>query len=245
MRDEGRRQLIVALTMADAAELEGLRIDVEGLTARLGGVPVCPVVATTGQGVEKLRDALSRITELEPPEPGKTWPELTAAARELAGHAPANTRIAEVERLLIDGPSEAKQEFLSRFDDGAPAALHELRKRLFGNEPPLAFGIAYAVLAVAVFLTIPYALWATMIVSVVGVAGLTAAYAKIEKQEKREEREADQDRRGTSRRRPTARAGCRESAWRRRASATSAISTSVSVTRRSRMRRKSASALTA
>ena len=48
-----------------------------------------------------------------------------------------------------------------------------------GNEPPLAFGIAYASLAVAVFLATPYALWATIIVSVVGVAGLTAAYAKI------------------------------------------------------------------
>jgi len=132
------RPLVVALTMSDAAELEGLKIDVAGLAARLGGVPICPVVATTGQGVDKLRDTLAHISELEPPQPGKTWPELTAAARELAAHAPPNTRIAEVERLLIDGPSEAKQEFLSRFDDGAPAALHELRKRLFGNVPPLA-----------------------------------------------------------------------------------------------------------
>ncbi len=135
---ELERPLVVALTMADAAELEGLRIDVEGLIAKLGGVQVCPVVATTGQGVDKLRDALARITELEPPKPGETWPELTAAARELAAHAPANTRIAEIERLLIDGPSEVKQEFLSRFDNGAPAALHELRERLFGADPPLA-----------------------------------------------------------------------------------------------------------
>jgi ferrous iron transport protein B len=132
------RPLVVALTMADAAELEGLRIDLEGLSAKLGGVPVCPVVATTGQGVDKLRAELARLTELELPEPGNTWPELTAAARELAAHAPPGTRIAEVERLLIDGPSEAKQAFLSRFDDGAPAALHELRNRLFGAEPPLA-----------------------------------------------------------------------------------------------------------
>ncbi|MGI1664205.1 hypothetical protein ACRDNQ_18345 [Palleronia sp. KMU-117] len=48
-----------------------------------------------------------------------------------------------------------------------------------GNEPPLAFGVAYAALAVAVFFAVPYALWATLIVSVVAVAGLTAAYAKI------------------------------------------------------------------
>jgi len=62
------------------------------------------------------------------------------------------------------------------------AALHGTiiaRFGVKGNEPPFAFGIAYAALAVAVFLAIPYALWATLIVSVVGVAGLTAAYAKI------------------------------------------------------------------
>ena len=135
---ELERPLVVALTMADAAEVEGLRIDIPALAARLGGVPVCPVVATTGQGVDKLRAELSRITGLQPPVPGNTWPELTAAARELAAHAPEGTRIAEVERLLIDGPSEVKQEFLSRFDDGAPAALQELRTRLFGKEPPLA-----------------------------------------------------------------------------------------------------------
>ena len=62
------------------------------------------------------------------------------------------------------------------------AVLHGMiiaRFGVKGNEPPLAFGIAYAALAVGVFLAIPYALWATLIVSVVGVAGLTAAYAKI------------------------------------------------------------------
>ncbi len=62
------------------------------------------------------------------------------------------------------------------------AVLHGMiiaRFGVKGNEPPLAFGIAYAALAIAVFLAIPYALWATLIVSVVGVAGLTAAYAKI------------------------------------------------------------------
>ena len=43
--------VVVALTMSDAAQAAGLRIDVEALRKRLGGVPVCPVVATTGQGI--------------------------------------------------------------------------------------------------------------------------------------------------------------------------------------------------
>ena len=62
------------------------------------------------------------------------------------------------------------------------AVLHGMIIARFGgkgHEPPLAFGIAYAALAIAVFLAIPYALWATLIVSVLGVAGLTAAYSKI------------------------------------------------------------------
>ncbi|MDH4004780.1 MAG: 50S ribosome-binding GTPase, partial [Gammaproteobacteria bacterium] len=132
------KPLVVALTMSDAAELDGLKINISRLTAKLGGVPVCPVVATSGQGVDKLREELARITEVQPPEPGKTWPELTAAARELASMCPETVRLAEVERLLIDGPTEARQGFLARFGEGAEARLQELRDRLFGNEPPLA-----------------------------------------------------------------------------------------------------------
>lgn len=62
------------------------------------------------------------------------------------------------------------------------AVLHGIIVARFGvkgNEPPLGFGIAYAALAVAVFLAVPYALWATLLVSIVGVAGLTVAFAKI------------------------------------------------------------------
>ena len=44
---------------------------------------------------------------------------------------------------------------------------------------PLVFGIAYAVLAVLTSTGVPYALWATLIVSLIGVVGLTANWAKI------------------------------------------------------------------
>ena len=135
---ELERPLVVALTMSDAAELQGVRIDYDALTRRLGGVPVCPVVATTGQGVDRLREVLSDIAGIEAPVPGQTWPELTAAARELAGDANGSIRLAEVERLLIDGPSEARSGFLARLGEGAPAKLDELRERLFDGEPPLA-----------------------------------------------------------------------------------------------------------
>ncbi len=97
---ELERPLVVALTMSDAAELQGVRIDYEALSRRLGGVPICPVVATSGQGVDRLREVLHDIASIEAPVPGQTWPELTAAARELSANAEEPMRLAEVERLL-------------------------------------------------------------------------------------------------------------------------------------------------
>jgi ferrous iron transport protein B len=133
---ELEQPLVIALTMLDAAELEGIRVDVEKLSAKLGGVTICPVVATTGQGIEKLREALASITELEPPQPGRSWPELTAVACELAGDS--DVRLAEVERLLVDGPTDEKRKLLDGLGAGSEERLHELRSRLFGDEPPLA-----------------------------------------------------------------------------------------------------------
>ena len=53
--------LIIALTMSDAAEESGIAIDVEQLSRTLGDVPVFPVVATTGSGLDKLRSGLESL----------------------------------------------------------------------------------------------------------------------------------------------------------------------------------------
>jgi len=47
------------------------------------------------------------------------------------------------------------------------------------NMPPLVFGVLYLVLAVLVFLAVPYALWATLVVSVIGTIGLVLAFGSI------------------------------------------------------------------
>jgi hypothetical protein len=57
-----------------------------------------------------------------------------------------------------------------------------------GNEPPLVFGIADLVLAIIVFLAVPYALWAALIVSLVGIAGLTLQFNRIPHDDKTIER---------------------------------------------------------
>jgi len=129
--------MIVALTMTDAAEKSGIQVDTAALSALLG-VPVYPVVATTGAGLDMLRRAIGGIKDVEPPRRIRVWPELTEAATEVAVDAHERLRFAELERLLIDGPTDANQAILAKLSDRARASLDEVRSALFGSEPPIA-----------------------------------------------------------------------------------------------------------
>ncbi|MFN7964906.1 MAG: FeoB small GTPase domain-containing protein, partial [Acidobacteriota bacterium] len=51
--------VVVALNMMDAAQRRGIQIDVQRLSQRLG-VPVVPMRADRGEGVDQLRDAIAR-----------------------------------------------------------------------------------------------------------------------------------------------------------------------------------------
>ena len=64
----------------------------------------------------------------------------------------------------------------------ANALLHGAVIVRFGmrgnNQPFLVFGLVYAVLAVAVYLSVPHILWAVFVLSLVGVVGLTLTFNK-------------------------------------------------------------------
>jgi ferrous iron transport protein B len=132
------RPVVVALTMSDVAEQNGLNIDVDKLSTHLGGVDVCPVVATTGQGMEKLRRALASLSGQTPPSLPPVWPELTNAARTLKELLNSKIRIAEAQRILIDGVSEQSGESAPLFDASVVEKVEQLRDSLFNIEPPLA-----------------------------------------------------------------------------------------------------------
>jgi ferrous iron transport protein B len=128
------RPMIVALTMIDAAEREGRRIDFEALEEALGGVPVYPVVATSGRGFPALKDALAKIQTVSPPRDAAHWPELKRAAESLVERWRAQgtdlDRV-EAERLLIDSSATPP---LAQAGSDVDAA----RTAVFGSEPPLA-----------------------------------------------------------------------------------------------------------
>jgi ferrous iron transport protein B len=129
------RPMIVALTMVDAAERAGIEIDLGALRDALGGVPVYPIVATSGRGVAAVKEALSQVLTLAPPRAAAHWPELEAAADGLVQRWLTNgsdRHRVEVERLLIDASEDAALGPTMRND------LAAVRESLFGREPPLA-----------------------------------------------------------------------------------------------------------
>lgn len=64
----------------------------------------------------------------------------------------------------------------------ANAILHGIVIARFGarnnNQPFLIFALVYAALAVAVYLAVPYALWAVLILSIIGIVGLSVTFNK-------------------------------------------------------------------
>jgi ferrous iron transport protein B len=129
--------MIVALTMTDAAEKSGIQIDTAELSALLG-VPVYPVVATTGAGLNLLRSALADIKQVTPPRRIRVWPALSEAASQLAENASEPLRFAELERLLIDGATDSNQVIVGKLSDAARSKLAGVRSELFESEPPIA-----------------------------------------------------------------------------------------------------------
>jgi len=130
--------IMVALTMTDAAKASGVSVDSEALQARLGGVRVCPVVATTGQGIDALKSALGELIESEKPVVPAFWDELSAASEELAREIPAIVPRFEIERALIDHDSDLATDVAAYLGDDGENRLNTYRTRLFGSEPPLA-----------------------------------------------------------------------------------------------------------
>src|SRR6478672_5364740 len=67
------RPVVVALNMLDVAENQGLRIDAAKLSDRLG-LPVVPIQANKGRGLDRLRQAVWDAAEAAVPAKSPTFP---------------------------------------------------------------------------------------------------------------------------------------------------------------------------
>ena len=121
--------VVVALNMTDLAERRGLQVDPAELQRRLG-VPVVPMVARSGEGVDDLRQAVTAAFDAAPPDPGWQWPEeIRTAEASLAAAQPQHPAF-ELRRALFDHDGEAEHRYENpeliasvRETAGGPAAL--------------------------------------------------------------------------------------------------------------------------
>jgi ferrous iron transport protein B len=137
---ELERPVMVALTMTDAAERAGIRIDYAKLSEILGGMPVYPVVATTGRGFDAMLEGLKRLPDAAVPAPLAIWPGLRAAVDALYPTlgGQGGWKRAEIERWLVEGDAVLEETGLNAPPEALMARVRAARRELFGDEPPLA-----------------------------------------------------------------------------------------------------------
>ena len=125
---------VVALNMGDVARARGMKIDVGGLSERLG-VPVVPTEAHRRRGLVELRKAIAEVAGGSAPAAPATLPDaLHAEADALGGWladrgcpgVPAYLRA----RMLLDVGGQVVARYAGRCDGDLPARLAERRAEL-------------------------------------------------------------------------------------------------------------------
>ena len=102
------RPLVVALNQIDAAEADDVRIDIVELINELG-VTVIPTVATKGEGIDRLRNAIGRAEALPIPARKFQLPDTVARAiapvEKALEHQGFSRPQAELEALMLLAPT--------------------------------------------------------------------------------------------------------------------------------------------
>ncbi len=101
------RPVVLVLNQADVAKEQGLRIDADLLSRRLGGVPVVLTSAWKGEGILEVRRAIARSLAQRATMKRVVWPaDISAALADVAAAATADTgktvTAADAQRLLFD-----------------------------------------------------------------------------------------------------------------------------------------------
>jgi ferrous iron transport protein B len=134
--------IVVALNMVDIAERHGIEIDRNRLEESLDGLPVVPVVASKGEGIESLKSVLAQAAER------KTAVSLSAyesPVREMISTLAEQTngrRLTDAQyvRILFDEGGPAETEFIASGGDGIKAELSRFREALTEKYGALSVG---------------------------------------------------------------------------------------------------------
>ncbi|HMB58833.1 MAG TPA: FeoB small GTPase domain-containing protein, partial [Xanthomonadales bacterium] len=126
---------VVAITMIDVAHANGLSLDLDALSKRLGGIPICEVMGSTGFGISQLKEELERLPYQASRGLPQSWPELSHAAMTLSNRAGGTVKRIDVLQALLHPNSHFET---SLGDSITRGDLQQARNVLFSGEPPQA-----------------------------------------------------------------------------------------------------------
>ena len=121
--------VVVAINLIDLAKKQGIEIDFAALAGRLG-VPVVPVQANRGLGLDALKKAVTAAADRTPPAAvpfPEPFPAEAAALRSALGE---DVEPFLAERLLLDVGGYAEGRLTERFGPSLGSRLAEARQRL-------------------------------------------------------------------------------------------------------------------
>ncbi len=124
--------VVVALNMMDLAVENGIHIDVDQLAQELG-VPVVPIVASSGEGIDNLKKVLRQSLEKKAIPSLNLLPEIKQAAIKLATklrREGIEIPSYELERALIDEEGYAEHRLAESHDNPVLEQIRQLRKKL-------------------------------------------------------------------------------------------------------------------
>lgn len=123
--------VVVALNMMDVAKGQGIQIDVNRLQKQLG-VPIAPIQANKGKGLEKLKEAVARTLETKETKvntvsfPQLFEQEVSALQNEMGTEVPPFL----VRRLVLDIGGYTEQRLTDRYGSNFAEHISNARLRL-------------------------------------------------------------------------------------------------------------------
>ncbi|HSL70458.1 MAG TPA: ferrous iron transport protein B [Longimicrobiales bacterium] len=140
---EAQKPLILAVNMMDEAERLGLGIDLELLARRLS-IPVVPIVAIRGRGVEALiaemRRALGGQVPALPVYPNGVGAAIGAMRSELHGHYPVDPTV--FASLYLQNDPEITERVAGAEPDGGVRAREAVVRALAAMRAPAGYRVA-------------------------------------------------------------------------------------------------------
>jgi ferrous iron transport protein B len=122
--------VVIALNMIDVALGQGIRINGKLLEERLG-VPVVPIQANKGRGLDQLREAIARTVGQPPAQPLISFPEaFDQEVRTLEKLSGARVPTFLLRRLILDVAGTTEQRLRDSYGEEFPKQAAAARQRL-------------------------------------------------------------------------------------------------------------------